>query len=110
MTIAEDIAAVHAEARSVFGTVLVRHNGNQYNATTASVEYADTPGSMGAIQGADGACRLLVADLSKPIMASGDKVQIKTAMDTTFQDRRIVLTRPDQTGTTLRIDYGVEHG
>ena len=110
MTIQEDIAAVHAEARAVFGTVSVRHSGHVYSATAASVEYSDRPGGMGAIQGADGAFRLVVSELHEPKPEPGDPVQVKTEMDSAYQDRRIITARPDQTGATLRVDYGVEHG
>ena len=89
---------------------LVRHNGNEYTGLRSSVEFSDEPGSMGALQGADGAVRLLVSDLRKPYPEPGDIISVKEQDSDEWKERRVIMPRYDQTGATVRLDYGERHG
>ena len=93
-------------------TVGVRHNGNTYSGVRSSVEFSDQPGAMGALQGAEGAVRLLVSELKehKPLPKSGDIISIKEQDSDEWKERRIIMPRYDQVGATVRLDYGERDG
>ena len=102
------VQAQFQAARTVLSgsNVSVRHNGHTYTGVRSSVEYSDQPGGMGSLQGADGAIRLDVSELRKPYPEAGDEIDVKEPDGDDWKERRVVMPRYDQTGATVRLDYG----
>ena len=106
------IEAQFTAARTMMSgaNALVRHSGNEYTGLRSSVEFSDQPGSMGALQGAEGAVRLLVSDMTLPYPEAGDLITVKEPDSDSWKERRVIMPRYDQTGATVRLDYGERHG
>ena len=101
------VEAQFSAARTVLSgsNVSVRHDGHEYTGVRSSVEFSDQPGAMGALQGADGAVRLLVSELSKPHPEAGNTIDVKAPDGTEWQRMRVVMPRYDQVNATVRLDY-----
>lgn len=89
--------------------VLLRYQGNTYTGIKASIETSEEPGAIAGLEGADGAVRLLVSEMKKVVLEAGNVVEIKEPPDDAFTERRIATPRYDQTGATVRIDYGARN-
>ena len=90
--------------------VKARFGGSEYDGLRGSLEQRDRAGSMGAIQGASGSVRLKVSDLTLPVPKPGDDIDIVEPQDTDWKTRTVLAVRYDQTGATVRIDYGEKYG
>jgi len=91
-------------------TVAVRHkeSGATYSGIRSTLEANNVAGSMGAIQGADGAVRLIVDELTLPYPKAGDIIEVQETSGDWL--KRLVLTvRYDQARASMRIDYGAEY-
>jgi len=90
-------------------TVMHKESGATYTGVRSSLESSIEVGSMGAIQGADGAVRLIADELVMPYPESGDIITVRED-DTQDEHVRVVLAvRFDQMRATVRIDYGAEY-
>ena len=106
------VTAQFQAARSVLSgaSVGVRHEGREYTGLRGSTEFSNKPGAMGAVEGADGAVRLCVSEMQRPYPDAGDAIEVQEQIGGEWQERRVILARFDQTGATVRIDYGERHG
>jgi hypothetical protein len=104
--------AAFKQARTTLGSVKVRHEeaGAVYDAVRSSLESTQTVGSMGAIQNADGAIRLLVSELKMPKPKAGDIIELVEQDDGDSSVRVVLAVRYDQARVTVRIDYGAQYG
>ena len=93
-------------------TVKVRHqdSGVVYSGVRSSLETTQTVGSMGSIQNADGAVRLMVSELKMPKPKAGDIIELVEQDDGDSAVRVILAVRYDQARATVRIDYGAQYG
>ena len=64
---------------------------------------------MGAIQGADGAVRLIVGELTQPYPKAGDIIEIRENTSGDWLKRLVLTVRYDQARASMRIDYGAEY-
>ena len=110
---AATVQAAYTSMRSALpcAGVKVRHkeSGAVYDGVRGSLESSMEVGSMGSIQGADGAVRLNVSELVMPHPEAGDLITVQE-QGTGDEDVRVVLAvRYDQARATVRIDYGAEY-
>ena len=90
-------------------TVRVRIGGNEYSGIRSSLEKRDRAGSMASIQGATGAVRLIVSQLIAPLPVSGTEIEVEET-PTEYVTRFVLAARYDQSGATVRLDYGDKYG
>ena len=92
-------------------TVSIRHkdSGATYSGVRSTLEANNVAGSMGAIQGADGAVRLIVSELTQPYPKAGDIIEIQENMSGDWLKRLVLTVRYDQARASMRIDYGAEY-
>ena len=112
MSLTTDIQSAIRGMRSELSraTVAVRHkqSGATYSGIPSTLEANNVVGSMGAIQGADGAVRLILSELIRPYPKAGDIIQVQEENGEWL--KRLVLTvRYDQARASMRIDYGAEY-
>jgi hypothetical protein len=113
MGLREDMAGAFATMRDgAFSDakISVRTGGREYDGLRTTTEGRDTAGGMGAIQGASGAVRLRVSELSLPYPAAGDAIEVKEQSGNDWQSRVVLSARYDQLGATVRLDYGEKYG
>ena len=108
------VHAAFKAARSALpaAAVQIRHqdSGTVYSGVRSSLESTQEIGSMGAIQGATGAVRVMVSELTMPHPKAGDLIEL-VEQDGGDQSTRVILSvRLDQAHATMRIDYGEQYG
>jgi len=103
-------------------TVKIRHqdSGAVYSGVRSSLDVSQAISGMGAIQGgwgssgetqgAIGAVRLTVSELTVPHPKAGDIIEIVEQEGGDQSTRVILSARYDQARATVRIDYGEQYG
>jgi len=110
-----DLAATIAAAVQSFRdgntgvSVLVRHKGNEYTATRATLQATEELSARGALQNADGAFRLIVSELKNPHPKAGDEIELSDSTADGWKTRGILSVRHDQTRATMLVNYGAQY-
>jgi Cdc6-like AAA superfamily ATPase len=111
MSISSDIANILKQERSIFGSVTIRHEGNEYQSPAKPLSSALNAGAMALVAGATGVSRLLVSELKEPLPKSEDTIQVQElTCEKEFHEYTILDTSYDHTGVTMLIQYGETYG
>ena len=90
--------------------VVIRHEDREYTGVRTSLDQSESVSSMGAMQQASGAARLIVSELASDHPKAGDTIEVKEHAEGDWETRVVVDVTYDQTRATLRLDYGERYG
>ena len=90
-------------------TIMIRHEDREYSGIRTTLESKESVNSLGAIEGATGAIRLIVSELAEVHPKANDTIQISEDDSLEWENRTVLLMRYDQARATVRLDYGAEY-
>ena len=110
MTIAARTAAVHSRMSSKFGSINVRHHGDEYTCPSQSLQSIYQGDGIALVQGTTGAARILVADMIQPYPALGDDIEVQDQISSAWDDFTVLDVSPQNAGITMLVQYGAKYG
>ena len=90
--------------------VWVRHGGNTYTGSRASLAEGQDLSHRGSLQTAEGAFRLIASEIINPQPKPGDEIEVAFAAAGPWKSRFVQNgTRPDPSGATIYVPYGAQY-
>ena len=90
-------------------TITMRFGDREYSGIRTTLENNESVNSLGAIEGATGAIRLIVSELADVHPKANDTIQVREDNSMDWESRTVLLMRYDQARATVRLDYGAEY-
>ena len=90
-------------------TITIRYEDREYRGIRTTLENNESVNSLGAIEGATGAIRLIVSELAKSHPKANDTIQVREDNLMEWENRTVLVMRYDQARATVRLDYGAEY-
>jgi hypothetical protein len=87
----------------------VRWAGGECVGIASSTEDSMDTGRVGAVEGSNGAVRVMVSELRKPLPDSQDIIEVRLPGQEAFKRVRVLLPRYDQLQALVRLDWRDEH-